>query len=190
MRAYFAAIALISFLTHLGLKEASAREFTDPGTTWLLGSFTYDYQTAVPDEGSQTFSTHTLQVETRPAFFVAPGFFLGPSLQWQKGWNDNFSSSMLFAGGHAGFAFNALAAPIKPYLGLGFSLYHLSSDYDDEFDNESSSTDGTQFQAFGGWLYQIDHLGIGLEIGYTRTNLEGGHLSDILIKGALSGLLF
>jgi hypothetical protein len=189
MRSFFATTALVSSLIGASWTGVSAREFTDPGSTWLMGSFHYDYNTLVPDGTTQTFSTHVLQVEGRPAFFVAPQFFMGPSLRWQKGWAEDFGSSTLFAGAHAGMAVNALAAPVKPYIGVGFSLYRASSEYDD-FDSEDSSTDGTQFQVFGGWLYQIDHLGIGFEIAYERTNLDGGHVSDIALRGTLSGLLF
>jgi hypothetical protein len=125
----------------------------------------------------------------RPAFFVAPQFFMGPSLRWVKMWAEDYTTSTLFAGGHAGLAFKALADPISPYFGLGLSLYHASSEYDG-FDSGDSSTDGTQFQIFGGLLYQIDHLGLGLEIAYERTNLEESHGSVVALRGTLSGLLF
>ncbi len=189
MRLCKSAVPLVISLTVFFFVDISySREFTDPGTAWVLGAFNYEHSSAAADGSSETVSSDGLMANARIGYFVGQNFFLGPLLGMAHSWNDNSSSSTTSLGGQGGIASRTLGAPMIPYVGASFSF--AGSTYSFSGFSSSSSSDEKVFGLFGGFIFEMDHLGLGMEAAYTHPIIDHSSINIFGLNFVLSGLFY
>lgn len=168
--------------------------FTDQGSIWAGGSFTYLNENIRGETSPMTM----LMLSPSARYFPAKYFIVSPAFSWdlmtESLDQDNSYSSGTFAiGPELGFAFGN-NIPVVPYVisGVQYTHQYTTSHYTsiDQFGNsttvdEKSGADGWRIPLFGGVMIPlVNGLGIQVETGFTYNHSRDysfGNVTDASI---------
>ena len=152
------AVLIIAMVAIFSSPVKSAGFFTDRGSIWTGGTFSFSSQTYYH---GQTVNVFMLSPAFR--YFAAKYFLVGPAFAWRdisnSNYGDRYSTGSLYLGPELGFAYGNHR--VIPYAISGVQYTHsYSSDY--------YSSDGFQIPINGGIMVALfDGIGIQFEMGIT-----------------------
>lgn len=186
------ALALFAGLLGFFVLPAPAKDFGDPGSVLVMGqgNFNRTVTREPSSDGDPGYRSayFGFLTELRGGIFVAPGFFIGPSEQFlYRKFEGGSASTIQNLGGFIGGAIPIPETPLVPYFGGSPFWSHRKTKYSSSLASESTA-DGFSYSLFAGLMLRFGHLGIPVEISYTRSNLDETKSYAFDVKFGFAGL--
>lgn len=156
-----------------GVSGLGARRSTDGsaafprGTQLVSGVLSFSSQGGDLYENFDGDGITTVSIVPSVFYFVTPSIGIGGDLSLTRQSQGDFSNTVWGAGPKAGYFFNSGSSTI-PYVAVGWNYLSIGASNGDESESEG----GTRWKFAGGVLLRRDHLGIVMELGYSRDSFS------------------